>query len=123
MVYNIHKKADKVRGVVNPDGRPKHCNRRRVSSEDKEKVLAHIKPFTLVDSHYCKQKNKNKKKILIEWDFFLEKLHDLCKGNSIENKRPFVKSSYYRFIFNTCFNIGFHVPKTDRCKRCEEMKI
>ena len=60
MVYNIHKKADKVRGVVDPDGRPKHCNRRRVSSEDKEKVLAHIKPFTLVDSHYCKQKKKKK---------------------------------------------------------------
>ena len=58
MVYNIHKKADKVRGVVDPDGRPKHCNRRRVSSEDKEKVLTHIKPFTLVDSHYCKQKKK-----------------------------------------------------------------
>ena len=123
MVYNIHQKADKVSGAVKPNGRGKHCNRHRVSFEDKEKVLAHIKPFTLVDSHYCKQKNKNKKKILIEWDFFLEKLHDLCKGNSIENKRPFIKSSYYRFIFNTCFNIGFHVPKTDRCKRCEEMKI
>ena len=94
MVYNIHKKADKVSGVVKPDGRRKHCNRHRVSSEDKEKVLARIKPFTLVDSHYCKQKNKNKnKKKYLEWDFFLEKMHDLCKGNCIENKRPFVKSS------------------------------
>ena len=62
MVYNIHKKADKVSGVVKPDGRRKHCNRHRVSSEDKEKVLACIKPFTLVDQHYCKQKNKNKNK-------------------------------------------------------------
>ena len=62
MVYNIHQKADKVSGAVKPNGRGKHCNRHRVSFEDKEKVLAHIKPFTLVDSHYCKQKNKNKKK-------------------------------------------------------------
>ena len=45
------------------------------------------------------------------------------KRKYIENKRPFVKSSYYRFIFNTCFNIGIHVPKTDTCERCEEMKI
>ena len=50
-------------------------------------------------------------------------MYDLYKGNCIENERPFVKSSYYRFIFNTCFNIGFHVPKTDRRERCEEMKI
>ena len=45
------------------------------------------------------------------------------KRKYIENKRPFVKSSYYRFIFNTCFNIGIHVPKRDRYESCEEMKI
>ena len=50
-------------------------------------------------------------------------MYDLHKGNCIENERPFVKSSFYRFIFNTCFNTGFHVRKTDRCERCEEMKI
>ena len=34
-----------------------------------------------------------------------------------------MKSSYYRYVFNTKFNIGFHVPKTDRCEKCEEIKI
>ena len=50
-------------------------------------------------------------------------MYDLYKRNCIENESSFVKSSYYRFIFNTWFNIEFHVPKTDRCERCQDMKI
>ena len=121
MVYNVHEKADKVTGVIKPDGRGKHCNHHRVSSEDKENVLAHIISFPLVDSHYYCRPKTNKK--YLESGLKIEKMYDLNKRNFIENERPFVKSSYYRFIFNTCFNIGFHVPKTDRCERCEEMKI
>ena len=30
-----------------------------------------------------------------------------------------VKESFYRFIFNSEFNISFHIPKSDRCDRCE----
>ena len=26
-------------------------------------------------------------------------------------------------MFNTSFNISFHVPKTDRCEKCEEVRI
>ena len=51
MVFNVHEKADKVTGVIKPDGRGKHCNHRRGNSEDKENVLAYIKSFPLVDSH------------------------------------------------------------------------
>ena len=34
-----------------------------------------------------------------------------------------MKSSYYRYIFKTSFNINFNVPKTDRCEKCEEVRI
>ena len=121
MVYNVHEKADKATGVIKPDGRGKSCNHHRVSSEDKENVLAYIKSFPLVDSRYYCRPKTNKK--YLENGIKVENMYDLYKRNFIENERPFVKSSYYRFIFNTSFNIGFHVPKTDRCERYEEMKI
>ena len=35
----------------------------------------------------------------------------------------YVKLSYYRYLFNTNFNIAFHVPKTDRFEKCEEIKV
>lgn len=29
-----------------------------------------------------------------------------------------VKQSYFRFVFNTTFNIGFKAPATDVCSTC-----
>ena len=34
-----------------------------------------------------------------------------------------MKSSIYRYVFNTSFNIDFHLPKTDRCEKCESVKL
>ena len=60
MVFNVDEKADKVTGVIKPDGRGNHWNHYRVISEDKENVLSHIKSFPLVDSHYCRAKTNKK---------------------------------------------------------------
>lgn len=35
---------------------------------------------------------------------------------------PRKKSMYYR-IFGTVFNLGFHIPKSDRCDICETFKV
>ena len=35
---------------------------------------------------------------------------------------PPVKLHMYRSIFNTEFNLGFHVPKTDMCDFCEKFR-
>ena len=32
-----------------------------------------------------------------------------------------MKSSFYRYVFNTSINIDFHLPKTDRCEKCESL--
>ena len=50
-------------------------------------------------------------------------MYDLYKQTCEKEKNTYVKSSYYRYIFNTSFNINFHVPKTDRCEKCEEVRI
>ena len=50
-------------------------------------------------------------------------MHDLYKEKCIRENKPWVKSIYYRYIFNRFYNIDFHIPKTDRCEKCEEIKI
>ena len=42
-----------------------------------------------------------------------------CKEDGTE----FVKSSMYRHIFNTRFNLAFHTPWIDTCKTCDRLKI
>ena len=39
-----------------------------------------------------------------------------------ENVEPLKKSMYYH-IFSTEFNLGFHIPKKDRCDLCEKFKV
>ena len=44
-------------------------------------------------------------------------LHELCMDIN-----PKVGEQTYRTIFNTCFNLGFHKPKKDRCSVCIEFE-
>ena len=120
MVYNVHQKKDKVSGILKQDGRGKHGNHRKVTYEQKNEVISHINSFPVMEAHYCQAKTNRK---YLEAELNVEKMYDLYKEQCIAEKKTWVKSSYYRYIFNTCFNIDFHVPKTDRCEKCEEVKI
>ena len=120
MVYNVHDKKDKVTGILKADGRGKHNKHHRVTEEQREEVIAHIFSFPVVDSYYCRAKTNKK---YLEAGLTIEKMYDLYKQTCEKEKNTYVKSSYYRYIFNTSFNINFHVPKTDRCEKCEEVRI
>ena len=50
-------------------------------------------------------------------------MYDLYKEKCLTDSISYVKPSYYRDLFNNNFNIAFHVPKTDRCEKCEEIKV
>lgn len=119
MVYNVHEKKCAVSGVVDTDsrGRKSHSN---VTKEQREIVIAHINSFPVIDSHYCRAKTNKK---YVQSGLNIERMYDLYNSHCSEKGLPRVKSSYYRYVFNNEFNIGFHVPKTDRCEKCEEMKV
>ena len=40
----------------------------------------------------------------------------------IENKL-WVKPIYCHNIFNTCYNIDFHIPEKDGCEKCKEINV
>ena len=87
---------------------------------EREIVIAHINSFPVIDSHYCRAKTNKKH---VQPGLNIERMYYLYKSHCSEKGLPFVKSSYYRHVFNTEFNIGFHVPKTDRCEKYEEIKV
>lgn len=116
MIYNAHHQKTDANSAK-PDGRGKSSGSSRLLSGDiKKGIIDHISLFPAVESHYCRQ-NTQKKYL----DSFLNvsKMYslytDLCKANDIQP----AKQSTYRWVFNTEFNIGFHVPKSDRCDLCE----
>ena len=92
---------------------------RQISQDIKNDIRAHIESLPRVESHY--NRANTKKEYLAEGlnvRILYEKFVEQCKENG---KAP-GKQHLYRQIFNTEFNIAFHVPKKDRCDACEAMK-
>ena len=41
----------------------------------------------------------------------IAKMYDLYKEKCIRENKPWVKSTYYRYIFDRCYNIDFHIAE------------
>ena len=117
MVYNFHQKKNKVIGMLKWDGRGKHDKHAKVSDEQKNGVMSHIDSFPVIKFHYCRAKTNKK---YFEAGLSIQKMYDLYKEKCIRENRPWVKSTYYHYIFNTCYNIDFHIPKTDVKRRDQD---
>ena len=114
------KKKNKLTGMLKPDGRGKHDKHVKVSDEQKNGVISHIESFPAIESHYCWAKTNKK---YLEAGLSIAKMYDLYMEKFIRENKPWVKLTYYRYIFNTCYNIDLHIEKIDRCEKCEEIKI
>ena len=100
--------------------RGKHDKHPKVSDEQKNRVISHIDSFPVIESHYCRAKTNKK---YLEAGLSIQKSYDLYKEKCIRENKAWVKSTCYRYIFNTYYNIELHIPKTDRCEKCDEIKI
>jgi len=119
-IYNFHNnKKDAVTGILTADCRGKHP-KRKISEESKNRVRRHIESFPTVESHYTRASSK---RLYLESQLNIEKLYDLYVACCNKDGEIPVKSSYYRNIFVTEYNLDFHVPKSDRCDLCEEHKV
>lgn len=115
----MHLKKDKVTGSNFVDNRGTGNKKHTISEIDKNFVKEHIMSFPCVESHYCRSKTSKK---YLDSNLNISKMYDLYKQKCAESNRSNVKESYYRMIFNTHFNLDFHVPKSDRCGKCEVNK-
>ena len=95
----------------------KHPKRKATESQ-RQAVIKHISSFPAIESHYCRSDSSRK---YIDPLLSVSRMYALfCEQSS---GPVVIKESYYRGVFNANFNIGFHVPKKDRCNKCEKFRI
>ena len=84
----------------------------------------HIGKIPVRSSHYTRHKNPHKQFIDSQDKISVKALHDLYWEYMAQNYTDIepVSESYYRKLFNTCYNISSEAPKTDTCDFCEVMK-
>lgn len=106
-------------GVPPTDKRGKHSPSNKFDSSVTNFVKKHINSFPKFKSHYTRHQNPNRK--YLDSSLNLNKMYELYKEFCTEKKKNPVKLSYYRHIFNTCFNLSFHRPYTDTCTLCDQI--
>ena len=116
-VYYAHSNVATT-GVPNP--KAVQVPRNKTSNEDIELVKKHIESFPCVESHYTRAKSTRK---FLEANLNIRKMYELYQEYCRELARNDVSEFKYREIFNTQFNLSFHIPKADRCDVCEEKRV
>lgn len=84
---------------------------KKIDSVKRKQVTEHIKMFPKYRSHYSR--NSNYKTRYLSPELNIKKMYDLYIKHCEEKKIIPVKHSYYRYIFNTEFNLRFHRPNSD----------
>lgn len=110
-------RAGHVPGV---DLRGKHVAAQKITPEQIQSVKDHINEFPSFQSHYTRKDNPNRKYLSPELN--LSKMFQLYTEWCQENDINPVKEYYYRNVFNNSFNLQFHMPRKDTCKKCDEFK-
>ena len=107
-------------GMIVADKRGKNV-KRRIPHADRQCVVNHINRFPRYVSHYTRNHQQHREylspslNITIMYDLYKREM--LCEGH-----RP-VKESFYRHIFETDFNLHFHQPLKDTCRRCDSFEM
>ncbi|CAH2000346.1 unnamed protein product [Acanthoscelides obtectus] len=115
----------KTTGAVVPikDGHGKHKNRpNALSADQKQSVGKHIDAIPKYQSHCSTSNNINK--MFLNCDMTTASLYKdyYVRWCQQQNIIP-VKQNTSRKIFRTEYNIGLNLPKSDKCKICDESKI
>lgn len=106
-------------GVVEEDKRGFTPAPNKISENRKEIVRSHINSIQVIESHYCRTASK---RMYLPSGLSENRLYqDYLKYCEEHNETP-VTSSFYKHIFTTEYNYGFHRPKKDQCDYCTEFK-
>ena len=114
-VYTAHRKSSQ--GIIELEKRGKsnssHTN--KVTQEDTDFVISHIHSFKTVESHYGRKKSSRQ---YLSSNLSVAKMYEMYLVHCNERQIAPVSKTFYREIFNTKFNLGFHKPKKDQCDLC-----
>lgn len=105
-------------GDVPPvDKRGKHIPSNKTPDTKIDEVKNFINSFPKYDSHYTRHKSETRK-------YLPPHLNLSIMYAEYKNKFQVPVSKYmFEKIFNENFNLSFHAPVTDSCKRCDSFKV
>ncbi|XP_074028086.1 uncharacterized protein [Leptinotarsa decemlineata] len=101
------------------DKRGKHPPHNKTSDVKKMELKDFIEKFPWYESHYGREKSNHRK--YLSPDLSLGKMYQLYKDETQDPLSYFI----FRDTFNKEYNLHFHPPITDSCKKCDlfEVKI
>lgn len=101
------------------DARGRHAPVNKTSEEKIQRVKEFIDKFPKYESHYTLHKSTNRR--FLAPDLSLPKMYALYCNDTPESER--VSDFMFRKVFNQHFNLSFHAPISDSCKKCDNLKI
>ena len=107
-------------GTAKPDQRGRHKPQNKTRDALEKDVISYISTLPAVPSHYCRSQS-SRKYLPVELRN-LSFVYSLYRKHTKKINKDFVSESVFRKIFKTKFNIGFHLPKKDKCVKCERFK-
>ena len=108
------------RGVPSIQKRGKNVKRKTVE-EDKKYVMEHIASFPRYIYHYTRHQQEHRQ--YLAPNINMKIMYRLYKERCLSQSNTTVRESYYRYIFNTEFNLHFHQPIKDSCQKCDRFQI
>ncbi|XP_053386206.1 uncharacterized protein LOC128550688 [Mercenaria mercenaria] len=99
------------------DLRGKHEPHNKLSPSRIDAVKKHIESFPRIDAHYVRNETKRQ---FLGPHLTLPRMYDLYLEECKKNKTKPVLLERYRNVFNTNYNLSFHVPKKDQCNTCNQ---
>ena len=109
-------------GIVKADGRGKHKHRnKKISDEKVSEVEEHIGSLPKLVSHSTRSHSASRE--YLSSNLTVNEMYRLYKDCCCVKSTTPVKPSMYRYIFNTRFNLSFHVPVKDTCRKCVVFKV
>lgn len=101
------------------DKRGKQAPVNKTNEEKLQRVKEFIDRFPKYESHYTLHKSMNRR--FLAPDLSLPKMYSLYCDDTSESER--VSDFMFRKNFHKHFNLSFHAPISDLCKKCDNLKI
>lgn len=103
-------------GLSKQEARGKLVPKNKTSEEVKNSAINFIKGLPALPSHYCR---KDTTRLYLPTEFRnIKNLYRIYKEARTSEGVDVVGEQIFRNIFTKNFNIGFHVPKKDKCVKC-----
>lgn len=114
--YVYYTLSNACMGCAKEEARGKTVPSNKTPTQIKASAINFIKDLPALPSHYCR---KDSTRLYLPTEFKnIKNLYRMYKEDRVSKGVDVISEKIFRYIFNNDFNLGFHVPKKDKCIKC-----